>query len=372
MRVGVIRGDLPGPLFLADLESTSQLDLPTEPVGQTRYIARPTAVTLGTAMALAAFAGFASTGNCTLPMTINGGNQTLLAKISAVASYSTIAIPTGVYATLADLIAAANPVLSAYGMALKVSPTNSARLVLYSLVGGPGSYISIDTVAHGSSFNGATAGAFGAGGGTFTVPTAAAALAALSPVGGPIDVSAATIRTQMGPALSAAQVAQVADAIAPQFAETDVAIKCFQVGNLSKYCSASYTPDPNRLPALATGAAVAVVADDGVTAFVAPVPTLSNAQANTPGAGQITLTGTGLAGAGSPNAEVEATLVRFLKPGTNETLKPLSQHAIVAAGGTVSSTSIVIPAALVPAGVVAGYVVQVIYTSLASTHFTLV
>ena len=41
MYVGVIRGDLPGPLFLADLEQTSQTNFPTEPFGQTQYISRP-------------------------------------------------------------------------------------------------------------------------------------------------------------------------------------------------------------------------------------------------------------------------------------------------------------------------------------------
>src|SRR5690349_7144758 len=41
MRVGIIRGDLPGPVFLADLEPTSQTNFPTEPPGQTRYVSRP-------------------------------------------------------------------------------------------------------------------------------------------------------------------------------------------------------------------------------------------------------------------------------------------------------------------------------------------
>lgn len=40
MRVGVIRGDLSGPIFVADLEPTSQVD-PVIEHGQTRYLSRP-------------------------------------------------------------------------------------------------------------------------------------------------------------------------------------------------------------------------------------------------------------------------------------------------------------------------------------------
>lgn len=40
MRVAVIRGDLPGPLFIADLEPTSQ-GVPSMDRGQTRYLSRP-------------------------------------------------------------------------------------------------------------------------------------------------------------------------------------------------------------------------------------------------------------------------------------------------------------------------------------------
>jgi hypothetical protein len=41
MRVGVIRGDLPGPIFINDLEPTSQYNASTEAGGQTRYLSRP-------------------------------------------------------------------------------------------------------------------------------------------------------------------------------------------------------------------------------------------------------------------------------------------------------------------------------------------
>ena len=46
MRVGVIRGDLPGPLFLADLEPTSQTNFPVDPAGQTQYAEYPNSTVL--------------------------------------------------------------------------------------------------------------------------------------------------------------------------------------------------------------------------------------------------------------------------------------------------------------------------------------
>lgn len=370
MRVGVIRSDLPGPLFLADLEPTSQIDAPTEPAGQTRYVGRPNALTVGAMLSANIPASLGSTGNITFPLTINAGNQTLLIKFLASAGFTTVLIPTGVYADMAHLVAAMNPVLFVAGFVALPVATNALRVTIMTLVKGAGSYIAYDTTAHGSTAN--TPLVLAAGGANFTVPTAAAYLAATSPVGGPIDVSASTIRTQLGMGLTVAQVAAAADVIAPKFIETDEAIKSFEVGNISKFLSASYNPDPNRLPALSSSPAVMVVQDDGVSAFVAPVPTLSNAQVNTPGAGQVTLTGTGLAGNGTPNSEVELTKVRFLQPGSNLTLLSLSQNAITKAGGTVSKTSIVIPAALIPASIVAGIKAQVIYTSLASNVFTLV
>lgn len=370
MRVGIIRGDLPGPLFMADLEPTSQMNFPTESSGQTRYVARPGLTNVAAVMGTSAGAGFSSTANITTPVTINAGNQTLRARTSAAASYSVILIPTGVYASLAALIAAANAVLVTYGMALEVNPANAARLVLYSLTFGPGSYIELDTVGNGSTFNGVTAGSFGAGGGNFTVPSAATFITATLPVGGPLDVRAATIRTQLGPALTDAQVKSMADSIAPQFIETDVAVKSFEVGDLAGYLRASYSPDPNRLPAIATGAAITVVQDDGFTAFVATVPTISGTALGTPSAGDVTITGTGLGNSEYFNAtEVKVT---HTATGRSVTLK---QRVIVATltGGTqgvVSATSIVIPASLIP-GTVAGDKVQVKFTSLASGVATL-
>lgn len=371
MRVGVIRGDMPGPVFLADLETVSQFNPPTEPVGQARYLSRPDPTLVGNAMSANVSAGFASTGNMTFPLTLAAGNHTLMAKTSASAGFSTIVLPNGVYATMAALLTACNAVLAPYGMALEQSPLSAVRVVLYSLTKGVGSYIEIDTTAHGSTANGATAFNFGAGGGSFTVPSVATYIGATLPVGGPLDVRATTIRTNLGPALTAAQVAAMADVIAPQFIETDVAIKCFQVGDLHDLRSASFNPDPSRVPPLSNGAAVTVVQDDGNTLFTAPLTVVTNAQLGVPGAGQVTITGTNLG-----NSEREESVVEFLDtlnlPGQHLPVQ-LPQKLIEHAGGSVGATSIVIPASLVPSwAVVTTTKVRVQYTSFISNAFALV
>ena len=245
MRVGVIRGDLPGSLFLADLETVSETDFPIEPVGQTRYVSRPNA--------------------------------------TAIASY-----------------------LASQGLAA------SATTLISTTV----------------------------------------------PVGGPVDVSSATIKGVAGlSGASNAQVAALQDLLAPKFLETDVVIESFQVGELSKLLSSHFTPDSTRLPALATGPAIAVVMDDGVTPFTAPLPTISSA---VNGGGNLTISGTALG-----NSELyDATRVRAYNTalGVSHTA---TQRAIVHAGGSVGASSVVVPQSLLP-GVAAGWSVQLEFTTLVS------
>ncbi len=93
-------------------------------------------------------------------------------------------------------------------------------------------------------------------------------------------------------------------------------------------------------------------------------PVITNAQANTPGAGDVTLTGTGFTSL-SPNASV----VTF----TGEGAVVLTQAQIITGGGTITATSIVIPAALFPNTVAAtGSITTVAGASLVDAQtFTL-
>jgi hypothetical protein len=359
MRVAIIRGDLPGPVFLADLETTSQRDFPVEPPGQTRYISRPTSANVEAMLAASIPATLASTGDITFPgLVINAGNQTLKVRKAATDPYTTVAVPAATYNDIGTLVTAINTVLPTDFRAVAVS---TLRLGLQTSNKGTGARIQIDSAGGGSTFN--TPAVLAGAGANFTVPAGATIIAATVPIGGVgMDVSVATIRTLVGTGLTAAQVAIVQEALAPQFVETDVAIKCFQVGYLADLLSANFTPDPNRIPPIATGAAVKVVQDDGTTPFVAATTALSGAVL----AGSVTLAGTNLAHFDG----VDLTIVKFIL--LDGSTRLVYQKVIeTTVGGVVTPTSIVIPAAIVPAGVVAGCRVQVLYTSLASNIRTL-
>jgi hypothetical protein len=98
--------------------------------------------------------------------------------------------------------------------------------------------------------------------------SATALITATVPVGGPVDVSSATIKGVSGlSGASATQVTALQDLLAPQFYESQNAKDSFNLGNLKKFRSASFNPDPRRVPAFTNGAAIVVVMDDGVTPF---------------------------------------------------------------------------------------------------------
>lgn len=359
MRIGVIRGDIPGPIFVADLEPTSQVNVPTEPAGQTRYISYPTATTVGPFIQTLP-ASLASTGNISFPVTIDFTNNYL--KLTGLEA----TIPSGTYANILALVAAVNQVLAGLGYVAEVF--SATKLVLKTTATGEGTTFSYDSTVGGSTFN--TPAALDAAGATHTVPSAGAFILGTLPVGGPLDVRATTIRTILGAGLTNAQVAAAADLIAPKFVESNTVLDSFLSGDIKQLLSASFNPDPTRIPALASGPAITVVQDDGITLFTYDAPTLTNGQVNVPVAGAVTLTGLNLASPGSPNAELEETKVAFYVDGQTKTV---TQHAIVAAGGTVTTTSIIVPASVVPAGaLVAGTKSQVQYKTFVSNKFTLV
>lgn len=94
------------------------------------------------------------------------------------------------------------------------------------------------------------------------------------------------------------------------------------------------------------------------------IPAVTNAQLGVPGAGQVTITGTKMLSL-APNESA------VLLTGTGGPLT-LTQTAIVAAGGTFTNTSVVVPAALIP-GVAAGTTsVKVLADDQLSNTFALV
>lgn len=357
MRVGVIRGDLPGPVLLSDLEPVSRYNPPTEPRGQEIYISRPTVAELEGVLADATVGAGAvlNGGNIsgTFPLAITAANDDLKLRLSAApTAFTTILIPQAVYASLATLVTAVNSVTASIGVLARTNVAGNG-IALESLTKGVTSFIENDTVVGGSVANtplGLVDGSIR------TMVPAATLITNALPVGGPLDVSAATINgSGAGTATTALALIPtsrgtteaVADAIAPQFWESTTAVESFLVGNISELLSVNFNPDPSRLPPLVDGPAIEAVQDDGVTAFAATLPVITTADLNTPGVGDLTITGTGLG-----TLERQETTVHLANAATGYS-RTLLQRFIEAGGGTVSATSIFIPAALIPGATLA-------------------
>lgn len=351
MRIGVIRGDLPGPIHIRDLETVSQFNPVVEPRGQELYLSRPTAAKIEAVLANSTYgAGAVIEGSDisgSFPITINGTNDDLKVKTSAGAAFTTVLIAQTAYANIAALVAAVNAALVGTGITARQGTGSGQRLALESNTKGVNSYIEVDTTGNGSVFN--TPAGFTAG--ARTVTTAAAIITATNPVNGTLNVSTATINgvgtgtatNTLGLIPSArGTTAAIAEAIAPRIVETSIAIDSWLVGMIAKYRNAAFNPDSRR--GLPNGAAISVVQDDGSTAFSVGLPVLTTADLNTPTSGALTLTGTDMG-----SYDKKETSVRVIGPGID---KRLEQKAIEAAGGSVSATSIVIPASLLPGAAV--------------------
>src|SRR6478736_3313854 len=287
MRIGVIRGDLPGPIHLMDLEPVSQFNPPVEAKGQERNIGRPTTAKLDVVLSGSTGAGAIIQGSDisgSFPLTINGTNNVLKVRTTSSAAYSTVTIANSAYTSL--------------GLTATIR----------------------------------------------TTPSSATFITALNPISGTLNVSNTAINAvgsgnnanalSLVPAARGTQTA-IADAIAPKFAETPVVIDSWLVGMIAEYRSASYNPDSRR--GLVSGAAIAVVADDGSTTFTTTLPVTSSATKDSPTSGALTIAGTGLGVYDRKETTVQLT---------GKINKTLHQVVIEKAGGSVTATSIVIPASL--------------------------
>jgi hypothetical protein len=114
--------------------------------------------------------------------------------------------------------------------------------------------------------------------------------------------------------------------------ESDLAVLSRKQGSIAKFSNAGY---------------ITVVS---FTTSDVAAPTLATADLDTPGAGDLTLTGTNMTSL-TPN------FTSVILTGTGAIT--LTQAQILAGGGTVAATSIFIPAALIPGAVTTGTSAQV-------------
>lgn len=383
MYVAVIRGDIPGPLFLGDLETISQTNFPTEPVGQTVYISRPNPTVLTNYLggldpdgdppryqgSGGVPAGIEGSAHVTFPLTLTSGNNAFIVQTASGGPTTTVTIATGTYTTMTSLLAAVNLALAGTGAVATTDKATGTIFILESTAVGVGSYIGVGA----GTFNGPVNLASSQ---NFTMPSATTIITAMIPVGGPLLITPAAILTNFGSSPAAAGAASL---IAPQLVETTAAIQSFQVGMISKFLELTYNPDSRLMPALVNGPAIAVVQNDGTSVYTAPLPIITAAVHNAPNAGDITITGLDLG-----NSEFftsTSVVITGVSPGPGLAVpsKHLNQSLIMRTftGGTqgvVSPTSIVIPASLLTtiSGValgVAGSTVEVKFTTLANTNY---
>jgi len=365
MRVGVIRNNLSAPLLLADLEQVSRRNVSVDAPGQVRYLGFVTDTQIAASLANSVTgAGATITGSDisgSLPLTIvESSNDDLLLRTAAGDSFTTITIAAAEYATIDALVTAINAALAVSTLNVQAFNGGNDNIVLESTLFGVTSYLENDDVAGGSNANTDLGLADGA---ARNMPAASAYSTAIGIPGNPgdLDVSQATIEAVGATTNSRALEphydagftrggAALADLIAPQFAETDVVIESFLTGMLSEYRSANFNPD-SRNAASVVGAAIDVVENDGTTAFATAntLPVLTTADLGTPSAGDLTITGTGLGKeSGGATDPLRSTSVKLTGLGAIT----LHQEAIEAGGGTISDTSIFIPAALIPGAAV--------------------
>jgi hypothetical protein len=280
MRVGVVRNDMGRGLHLDDLLPRNQYPYASQVAGQSRAIHKPTDAELEAAaspyLALATAVLIATN---TAASVDTSSNDTLRIRTDATASFTVIAVTSGASTAKTVIRDDLNTEFDSAGLNLiaDIVGTNQIRIRTTSPDVGPGSYVEVDSVANGSTLS--TAVGFTVGGVSDTVGTSTALTAAIKaavyPTSTTIDVSSATIIAVdlafagMATDDQAALVLAVADVVAPKLTETGYALLSFSKGKMSKMRVASFQPGGTRggKPA---GIAIAVVEDDGSTAFSYP------------------------------------------------------------------------------------------------------
>lgn len=276
MRFGVVRTDMGRGVHLDDVLSRNQYPYASGVPGQTRVVRQPTDAELN-----AAIAGYGGTilllgteqsasvdtsTNDTLRIRANSGPYVDIVVTGGGTTAKTVIrddLNTGFLAN--DL-----PFLAS------IEGTNQIQITSIAPNVGPTAVIDIDTFANGSLLN----TPLGLSDGATVTGTASATLladvkTAVYPTSVTIDVSESTVvgsNAAFG-TLSAgdqtALTADIADLVAPSFVETGLMQLSFTQGKLSEMVKTTFQPGGARA-GLPAGIAVAVLEDDGSTAYTFP------------------------------------------------------------------------------------------------------
>lgn len=280
MRVGVVRDDMGRGLHLGDLLSRNQYPYASQVAGQSRVIRKPSDAEIASAIS-----SYISLSPATLTATDTDAavdtttDDTLRVSVDGGATFTDIVVTAGGAIAKTVIRDDLNTEFASASLNLiaDIVGTNQIRIRTTSPDLGPGTYVGIDTVGNGSTLS--TAIGFAAGGVSDTIGSLttlqAAIVAAVYPTATTIDVSSATI-IAVDPAFAglssddqAALVLAIADTIAPKLIETGYAQLSFVSGKMSKMKVAGFRPGGVRAGKPA-GIAIAVVEDDGSTAYSYP------------------------------------------------------------------------------------------------------
>jgi len=267
MRVGIVRYDI-GKIFLNDVESRSQRCFSKEPPGQTRYLHKPTDAEL-----LAVLNGYAnltirgSDTAATVDTTVANGTK-LNIRASSTAAYTQVTVRSSATAAKADLVLDLNAAFVTAGLPLVARLSGTLQITIDTTTKGPGAYVSVSASSPSAAAFHTVIGLAAAATSGLTVT---ALKTAVYPTGVTINVAPATINALSTFALMTTTAQAnldnaVADAVAPKFVETGMALMSFVYGNLSKMRVASFWPGGARWGHPA-GICAAIVHDDGSTVF---------------------------------------------------------------------------------------------------------
>ena len=342
MYLVVIRSDLKNPLFISDVESTSQNNPTTEsPKGQTRYVSRPNRANIQKYLdaqglnQLLTSSGWTSTGwtGTYNSFTHNTGNTTALVNtLAAVAlqSYTLTVTITG---------RTAGTVTATFGGGTTGAVSNTTSVTFAA------STTATLAITPTTDFDGTVSV-------TVAVEIAAALITATVPsyAGGggvpAVDLSDTAIKSIIGlSGASAAQVVAIRNMLGYHFVETDSVKKSFLAGSIHGYLSSSFCPDSRgtfNTPPATPGQAIKVVQDlapgsSSTSLFTVSTPTITSLVLS----GTLTINGSGgLLGYGLYTPSVIIVGLGGQR---------ITSAQILAAGGTITDTQIVVPASLIAA-----------------------
>jgi len=267
MRVAVVRSDI-GNFLLDDVENSSQRNFSSEPAGQSRYFHKPSDTELSAALASAAKLTIrGSDTSATVDTTVANGTK-LNIKTSSAASFTQVTVTSNAALAKTQIVTELNAAFSSAGLGLVARISGTNQITIDTTAKGTSAYIEVSASSPSTGALHTVLGITAAA----TSPLSVSALeTAVYPTSTTVDVSSATITALSTFSLltttdSAALVAAIADVVAPSLVETGPVMLSFVYGKLSKLRSTSYQPGGARV-GLPAGVAVAVVEEDGSTAF---------------------------------------------------------------------------------------------------------